>query len=334
MKSLRNAELLLAALLVFFVVAVSGFHYIEGWSWFDSLYMVVMTLTTVGYREVHPLSLPGQRFNIFVMLSGVSILLVGVGVLTQALLEFELSEFFGRRRMERDIARLSGHYIICGAGRVGRSAGRALATEKVPFVFVETTEEKLVRLPEDWPRIVGDASLEEILRKARIEEAKGLVAATTTDGTNLFIVMAARALNPNLRIIARASEEASEKHLRAAGAQVVISPYTFAGYRIAQSFLRPHVLSFLDMATVSDGQTELEFEQVHIEKGSRYAGQHLGDSGIRQDTGVIVLAINRSGQTMHFNPAPEEEIHAGDTLIVMGEPRGLQRLEELASKAQ
>ena len=205
MPALRHLRKIGILLVLVMAIGTAGYHYIEGWSWFDGFYMVVTTLTTIGYQEVHPLSHAGRVFNVFIILSGVSLLLLGVGLLSQALLEFELQSFFGRRRMEREIGRLDGHYIICGMGRVGRSVGRELARKPVPFVIVENAEIKRQRFAhENWLVIAGDATLEATLRQAQIERARGLIAATTTDATNLYIVLTARGLNPHLKIIARA----------------------------------------------------------------------------------------------------------------------------------
>jgi len=330
-KSLRNLKIVVAALAVLAIIGIAGFHFIEGWSWFDGLYMVVTTFTTIGYQEVHPLTHAGRVFNIGLIIGGVSLLFLGIGSLTQALLEFELGQFFGRRRMERDLERLTGHYILCGAGRVGRSAARELAREHVPFVIIESDTEKLKKCAEGWLTMLGDATQERTLQTARIERARGLVAATTTDATNLYIVLTARSLNPTLRILARASEEEAEKHLLAAGADSVVSPYTFAGRHIAYSFLRPNVVDFLDVATAREGKLDLVIEEVHVRPESSFAGSTIGASRIRQDTGVIVLAIKREG-TMHFNPAPDDRIEAGDHLIVMGEPASLRRLEQTATR--
>src|SRR3954467_3154060 len=226
MKALRNLRTIGLLLLIVMAIGSAGYHYIEGWPWFDGFYMVVTTLTTIGYQEVHPLSHAGRVFNVFVILSGVSLLLLGVGALSQALLEFELQSFFGRRRMEREIGRLDGHFIICGMGRVGRSVARELASKPGPFVFIENADSKRERFaPENWLVLAGDATQEQTLRQAEIERAHGLIAATTTDATNLYIVLTARGLNPSLKIIARASEETAEKHLLAAGANSVVSPY-------------------------------------------------------------------------------------------------------------
>jgi voltage-gated potassium channel len=331
-KALRNLKIIAAVLAVLVLAGTAGFHFIEGWPWFDGFYMVVTTFTTIGYQEVHPLSQAGRIFNVVLIILGVGVLFLAVGTATQALLEFELGQFFGRRRMERDIERLAGHYILCGAGRVGRSAARQLASESVPFVIIENDPEKLQKYSDPrWLALVGDATQERVLRDAHIERARGLVAATTTDATNMYIVLTARSLNSRLRIIARASEEQAEKHLLSAGADSVVSPYAFAGHRIAQSFLRPHVLDFLDIATAREGKLDLEIEEVHIESGCSFAGQTIEGSRIRQEMGVIVLAIKRGGARMLFNPAPEDRIEAGDYLIAMGEPASLRRLEDSAT---
>ncbi len=330
MRILRNLRLIAMALLFVIALGTAGFHYIEGWSWFDGFYMVITTLTTIGYQETHPLSHAGRVFNVFVIVGGVSLVFLAIGALTQALLEFELRNFFGRRRMERDISRLSDHYIICGAGRVGRSAARELARKPVPFVILEQSEAKAQRYAhENWLMMIGDATQEQTLKDAQIDRARGLVAATTTDATNLYIVLTARGLNARLKIIARASEEDAEKHLLTAGADSVVSPYLFAGQRIAQSFLRPHVVSFLDTATTHLGM-DLEIGEVYVGPASEFAGKTIEASRIRQDRGVIILAIKRE-KGMRFNLSPDDRIEPGDFLIAMGEPSQLRQLEQSAA---
>jgi voltage-gated potassium channel len=327
MPALRHLRKIGVFLVVVMIIGTAGYHYIEGWSWFDGFYMVITTLTTIGYQEVHPLSHAGRVFNVFVIISGVSLLLLGVGLLSQALLEFELQSFFGRRRMEREIGRLEGHFIICGMGRVGRKVARELARQSVSLVIIDNSETKRQRFAhENWLAISGDATLEETLRQAQIEKARGLIAATTTDATNLYIVLTARGLNPHLKIIARASEDAAEKHLLSAGADQVVSPYSFAGQRIAQSLLRPHVVSFLDTATTHLGM-DLEIGEIHITSGSVFAGKTIETSRIRQERGVIGLAIKRR-DAMRFNPALDERIEPDDCLIAMGEPAQLRQLEQ------
>ena len=256
MRALRNVKILSAALLLVAITGTAGFHYIEHWSWFDGFYMVLTTLTTIGYQEVHPLSQAGRYFNVFIILFGVGLLFLILGALGQTLLEFEFNQLFGRRKMERDIARLKGHYIICGAGRVGRSVARQLELNPAQFIILEADEVKAARIRQEtnWLIVHADATLEAQLEMARIHDAAGLVAATTTDATNTYVVLTARGLNPHLKIIARASEEGAEKHMRTAGADQVISPYGFAGFRIAQAFLRPHIINFLEAALLRNDE--------------------------------------------------------------------------------
>lgn len=329
MKALRNLQLIGIALVILTLIGMAGFHFIEGWSWFDGFYMVVTSFSTIGYQETHPLSHAGRIFNVALVLTGVSLVFLGIGSLTQALLEFELRDFFGKRKMQRDIDRLTDHYIICGAGRVGRSAARELARRPAAFVIIEQNELKAARFSNEWLMLVGDATQEQTLRHVHIERARGLVAATTTDATNLYIVLTARGLNPHLKIIARASEDDAEKHLLTAGADSVVSPYHFAGQRIAQSFLRPHVVSFLDTATTHLG-IDLEIGEIMVGQGSTFSGKTIETSRIRQERGVIILAIKRQ-EGMRFNPAPEDHIEAGDFLIAMGEPSQLRQLEQAAA---
>jgi voltage-gated potassium channel len=330
-KLLPNLRMVLLALVVLLFIGTAGFHFIEHWSWFDGFYMVLTTITSIGYGEIHPLSHVGRIFNSFLIIIGVGLVLLFIGGASQALLEFELQSVFGRRRMEREISRLSNHYIICGAGRVGRSVARELSRKPRPFVVVDSNEEKLKRYTEEgWLALVGDATHESVLRQARIEQARGLVAATTTDAINIYVILTARGLNSKLNIIARASEEDAEKHLLTAGADTVVSPYSFAGYRIAQSFVRPHVVDFFD--TAMGRERALEIEEVQVLAGSPIIGKTLEASRIRQELGVIVLAIKGERSDMHFNPAPDDLIRAGDHLIVMGELTGLQALERLASE--
>lgn len=330
-RALPNLRIIALALLTLVLIGILGFHFIEGWTWFEGFYMVLTTITTIGYGELHPLSHIGRFFNSFIIVTGVGLLLLLTGGAAQALLEFELEPVLGRRRMEREISHLSGHYIICGAGRVGRSAARELARKPVPFLMVDTDEAKLKHYADEgWLSLAGDATHEQVLRQARIEHAKGLVAATTTDAINIYVILTARGLNPRLKIIARASEEDAEKHLLTAGADSVVLPYTFAGYRIAQTFMRPHVVDFFD--TAMNRQRPLEIEEILVEAGASIVGKTLEAARLRQAMGIIVLAIKGETSEMSFNPPPDAVIHAGDHLIAMGDLHGLHQLERLATE--
>lgn len=322
---------MLVLVILFAATGTAGFHYLEGWSWFDSLYMVVITFSTVGYGEVHQLSHLGRIFNIGVIIAGVGLVYFAIGTLTFALLEFEFDKVFGRRRMLRDIDRLSGHYIICGAGRVGTSTAEELARRPSPFVIIESEHARYEHLEHEWLILEGDATKESVLKQARVDTAAGLVAATTTDATNIYIVLTARGLNPKLKIIARASEEAAGKHLIKAGADAVVSPYTFAGHRIAQSFLRPNVVDFLDVA-ISRGDNEaMIIEEILVDKKSKLDGSTVGTSNIHRDLGIMILAIKHASGQPGFNPTAGQPISAGDYLIVMGPVAKMSKLEAIAS---
>ena len=328
MKSRRKIVVLAAAIVVVVSIGTVGFHIVEGTSLFDSFYLVLTTFTTIGYQG--PATHAGRVFNCFLIIVGVGLVFLLLGAVTQALLEFEFRELLGRRKMERDIGRLKDHYIICGAGRVGRSVARELARRPVPFVMVESDHEKAERYREEFLMLVGDASNESLLRQAGIERAAGLVAATTTDAANTYIVLAARSLNSSLKIIARASEEHAEKHLRSAGADEVVSPYAFIGYRIAHSFLRPNVLDFMKLAMIQEEELGLDIEEVRVGEGSIFAGKTIHSSKLRQDFGIIVLAVKREGQKMQFNPKSTDPVLAGDYLVVMGDPAKLREVLSLA----
>ena len=333
MKKFRLLKLVSSALLLLTAAGTAGFHYIEHWSWFDSFYMVVITLSTIGYQEVHVLSHAGRVFNTVLIIAGVALVFLMIGALTQALLEFELVKVFGRRKMEKEVSSLKDHYIICGAGRVGASVARELALKPCGFVVIESDEKSVMGLDPKWLVLVGDAASEKTLREAGVDRARGLVAATTTDATNIYIVLTARSLNPRLKIIARASEERAEKHLRTAGADVVISPYAAAGHRIAQSFLRPNVLDFLDIATDRSGTLQMLIEEIRVPEGSPLANSTVGGSGIHHQFGIMILAIRRADGQTRFNPAAQDAISAGDCLIAMGELQQLAKLEALAAQS-
>jgi voltage-gated potassium channel len=309
----------------------AGFHVIEGWSWFDGFYMTLTTMTTIGYGEIHPLSHTGRIFNSFLIVLAVFSGGFTIATLTQALLQFEFGKVFGRRRMERELAKLSGHYIICGAGRVGRTVARELRARGQSVAFIEKNSDRAEwAVREKIPVVLGSASSEESLKQAHIGSAKGLVAAVGTDPENLYIVLTARGFRSDLKIIARASEEEAISKLLRAGASQVLSPYYFVGNRIAQLLLRPNVLDFIDAAFGTD-RLDVEIGEVRIEANSPLVGKTLGDATIRQRADVIVLGVKPASGALLFNPVPETLIHSGDTLIVIGGDTQLKKLEALAA---
>lgn len=311
----------------------SGFHYIEGWGWFDAFYMTLTTMTTIGYGEIHPLSHAGRVFNSFLIVAAVIVAAFTIATFSQALLEFEFGRVFGRRRMERELAKLSDHYIVCGAGRVGRTVARELRARGQSCVFIEKDAARAQwALDEKIPVIVGNAFTEENLQKAQIGRARGLVAAVSSDADNLYIVLTVRGMRADLKIIARASEEEATSKLLRAGASQVLSPYYFVGSRIAQLLLRPNVLDFIDAAFGTE-RLDVQIGEVRVHERSSLVGKTLGDSVFRQQAGVIVLGVKPDDGAMVFNPAPETLIRADDYLIVIGGDAQLRRLEALAGSA-
>jgi voltage-gated potassium channel len=315
------------------ICGTGGFHFIERWTWFDAFYMTLTTMTTIGYGEIHPLSHNGRIFNSFLIVFAVFSGGFTIATFSQALLQFEFRKAFGRRRMERELAKLSDHYIICGAGRVGRTVARELRARGQSVAFIEKDPQRAEwAIKEKIPVIVGNASSEETIKQAHIENCKGFVAAVNSDAENLYIVLTARGFRSDLKIIARASEEEAISKLLRAGASQVLSPYFFVGSRIAQLLLRPNVLDFIDAAFGTE-RLDVEIGEVRIDVNSPLVGKTLGDPAIRQQADVIILAVKPADGPLVFNPAPETPIRASDTLIVIGSDAHLRKLEALARMA-
>jgi len=323
--------LIAASLSATLLIGTVGFMWVEGWTLFDSLYMSLITLTTVGYGEVHPLSFQGRVFASFLMLVGVTTVFVSIAVMGEPLLRLEMTDYFGRKRRDRMLKNISGHYIVCGAGRVGRSVINELLRSRASVVLIDNRIDRA-----GWATdkgvitLVGDATKDEILRQARIETAKGLVAAISSDAENVYVTLSAKVLNPDLVIAARASDEQAEEKLRRAGAATVFTPYSFIGHRLAQSMLRPHVATFLDVASAfrQSSDLDLEIEQLQIGRASPLVSNTLEQLRLAKNYGVIVLAVQHKTGVMQFNPPADTSIEAGDVLIAMGERPKLRLLEE------
>ena len=321
------AALLAAALLL----GTLGFVFVEGWSAFDSFYMALITLTTVGYGEVHPLSFHGRLFASFLMLVGVTTVFTSIAVIGDTLLRLEMMDYFGRKRRDRMLTETSGHYIVCGAGRVGRSVIQELLRSQAIVVLIDNSVDR-ARWATDKGVItlVGDATKDEALKQARIDTAKGLVAAIGSDAENVYVTLSTKVLNPYLLIAARASDEQAEEKLRRAGATTVFTPYSFVGHRLAQSMLRPHVTSFLDIASAfrQSSDLDLEIDQLQIDPSSFMVANTLEQLRLGSKFGVIVLAVQRKSGVMQFNPPADLRIESGDVLIAMGERPKLKQLEQ------
>lgn len=309
-----------------------GYMTIEGWRLVDALYMTVITLGTVGFEVVRPLSDAGKLFTITLIIVGVSVLGYIVGSLAQIMFEGQIQRIMGRKKVEKMIEALAGHYIICGYGRIGSLICKEFNNNKLPFVIVEKDNETAEKLDEEgYLHLRGDATMDETLLKAGIKRAKGLISVVTSDTENVYITLTARGLNPDLFILARSGEEGSDIKLKRAGANKVVSPYIIGGSRMAQSILRPNVVDFIEIATGSE-HMDLQMEEITIPPHSAFAGETLVSSGFRKEIGVIIVGIKKAHGKMVFNPHSQAKIEGGDTLIVLGEPPSIARLEDLVER--
>jgi voltage-gated potassium channel len=321
---LRVAVLFLAAVVI---TGIAGYRFLEGYTWLEAFYMTIITISTVGFGYIRPLSPAGMIFTIGLLFAGLGVVLYTAGTVTAKIVEGEFQQFFGRRRMEKQIDALTNHYLVCGYGRIGEVICRELASKPVPFVVIELEEER-VRKVEDagYLLLKGDATDEKVLLVAGVIRAKGLFATMPVDADNVFMVLTAKDLNPSIFVVARAETERSEKTLTHAGADKVISPYAMGGHRMAQAALRPAVVDIIELATHYQS-LELQLEEIVVPMGSPCEGVTLRDSGLRQEPGVIVVAIKRALGGMVFNPSADEKIEAGDSLVALGEVARLKGLE-------
>ena len=306
------------------------FAALEGFTLLDALYMTVITISTVGFREVHELDDSGRVFVVVLIISGLTVMTYTLGSVGRVIVEGSIQRFVGRQRMLREIDKLKGHYVICGHGRMGRILCEELKNEQVPFVVVEGEAEMAEHLAElGYMVVAGDATEDETLRRAGVTRAKGLVAVVSRDVDNLYITLSAREMcreeNPDLYILCRATDARASQKIQRAGANRVISPYAIGGMRIVQALLRPTVYDFVDIATQRSG-LDLMFEEVRIGRGSRLDGVSVKDSDIRKHYDVIIIAIKKHDGTMVFNPGPDTVMHDGDVLITLGDRDQLRRL--------
>jgi voltage-gated potassium channel len=323
---IRNAIIALAIAVVFGTV---GFTLIEGWPLGDSFYVTVQTLTTVGYGDIPPRSVVGRGFAVLIMLIGVGGVALAATTIVQSIVQSELLSTFGQRRQSRRMQKLHDHYIICGSGRVGSHLVRDLQRSDQAMVIVEHDAARAAEFSQrGFNVLIGDATLEDTLREAGVERARGLAACLPNDADNVYVVLTARDLNPRLLIVARAAEEQAEAKLVRAGANHVVAPTIIGGHRMAVSLTKPAVGEFFDLITGS--KLGLGFEQVMVEKGSQLVGRPLRETPIRAELGIVIISIRRADGEMLFNPAGDTTIDAGDILIAIGEIEALTRLNEMA----
>lgn len=332
-RSLNDSTLIhlrLALILPVLVISggTAGYMIIEGWDLLDALYMTVLTISTVGYGEVHPLSVTGKFLSILIILLGVGSVGFALGTAGRLMLEDRIKVLLGRRSM-KSIQKLREHYIICGFGRMGRIICEELTEKGIPLVVLENEEESLEELERlGYPFFKADATSDEELLIAGIERAAGLVSVVTDDAQNVFIVLTARGLNPKLNIVARSAAEETIKKLVRAGANKVISPYFLGGHRIAQAIMRPTVLDFLE-TIIQNKEMDLVLDEKRIAPKSKLIGTTLATSGLRKDFSIIILAIKSATGSMDFNPPFDTEFKAGDTLVILGRGPDLEKLDSV-----
>ena len=328
--SVRHVIRGLVFLLLVMVGGTAWFVLMENFTVLDGLYMTVITVSTVGFKEVQELDGSGRIFVVLLIISGLTVLTYTLGSLGRVIVEGSIERYVGRRRMLHEIEKMSGHYIICGHGRMGQILCEELTREGVPFVVIEGNADTAEVLAGQGYRVVeGDATEDEVLGRAGVVRAKSLVAVVSNNVDNLYITLSAREMcrgrNDSLYILARATDESASEKIKRAGADRVISPYVIGGMRIVQALLRPTVYDFVDIATQHSG-LELMFEELTLPNDSKLDAVALKDSGIRRDYDIIVIAIKKPTGRMVFNPGPELALEKGDVLIALGSREQLDRL--------
>ncbi|MDZ7581279.1 MAG: potassium channel protein [Deltaproteobacteria bacterium] len=318
---------------VFFILSLimtgtSGYMLLEKWRFIESLYMVIITLSTVGFMEVKPLSDPARIMTILVIFGGVGSFFYLGGSLAQMLVEGKFQNMLGRRRVQKIIDELTGHYIICGYGRIGKVVAQGIKKENFEVIVIEKDKGALLQLEENKMLFIeGDATKDEVLLSAGLKKAKCLITALSDDAANVFVTLTSRQLNPKITIVARTDMEPHVSRLKQAGADNVFMPYNIGGLRLVQSVLRPTATSLLDLAI--RGDINLQMEELPVGKNSEFVSKLVKDSGIRPRFDILIVGIKKSSGEMVFNPGPETIINDGDLLVALGKPENLQKLQKV-----
>jgi voltage-gated potassium channel len=324
-------KLRFALLAVFLLINIGtvGFHFIEGWGFLDSLYATIQTISTVGYGDFTPHTSAGKILVMLLIVLGVGAVFYTIGLFAETIFEGKVRQILGRGKLEKLIAKMKDHYIICGCGRIGYLICRELAQEKTPFVIIDNNPEVLQKIEDEgFVHYKGDATQDRTLLAAGIKQAKGIVCVLPTDAENLYVILTAKEMNPNIYILSRSEEEESEHRLIRAGADRVMSPYYMGGIRMAMAILRPAMLDFIEITTRRQS-LELRMEELAVCDGSPVIGKSLEQSEIRLRYGLIIVAVKKESGKMIFNPLASYIIESGDKLVALGEHENVERFAQI-----
>jgi len=325
-KNLRNAFSMLIGIIAF---GTFGYYFFEHMPVFEAFYMTIITISTVGFSEIVPLTQVGRVITVIIIVLGISVGTYTIGIIVKWFVEGELHKIFWRLRVQKQIAELNNHYIICGFGRIGRTICGELYADNTEFVIIEQDVSAIEDIDkEKYLFLEMDATSEEALLKAGIMKARALVTAVNSDANNVFITLTAKGLRPDIFVLARASEEKNEEKLKKAGATRVVSPYMIGAKRMAQVLKRPTVVDFIDIAMMGS-HLGLIMEEARLSTKSNLIGKSVIDSYLRRDYGVIIVAIKKMSGEMIFNPMPSETLEAGDVIVVIGKKEDLKRMSEV-----
>jgi len=327
----RTKILIISVVLFFSLLALgaAGYMVIEGWPFMDALYMTVITLATVGYGEVHKISTAGRIFTVLLIFMGVGFFLYVVGNAVQFLVEGRIRHVLGRRILDKQIKQLKDHFIVCGYGRMGRALCGYLIQKYLNVIVIEKSTKRVPVMDEDGILyLVGEAADEAILIKAGIKNARGVISVLGSDADNVFMVLIAKGLNPELFVMARANQNVTEKTLYTAGADKVVSPYALGARRMAHAILRPTVIHFLELA-FADESTNIHVEEFPVSASSRLVNVPLQESGLRQDLNLIIISIRKADGAMRFNPKASYRFEDGDTVIAVGQDKDLVQMGKI-----